>query len=241
MPKTHHDPAPLGRFAFCSLVGIVALALVGCPPPPTVVPETRVWRTLVLPQPPPPPPPVVAKPPKKATVTILPRSSWAFDQPIASRLEPMGRAYRLTIHHEGMGVETVESIDTVKGQLRKIEAAHKRLGWGDVGYHYIIDVNGRVWEGRPIKYQGAHAGNGTVNKGNIGVVLLGNFDLQRPSAASLASLRSLTEFLMSEYSISVANIYTHNEIRLKFGLSATDCPGKNLQREVDAMRKRLPR
>jgi hypothetical protein len=43
---------------------------------------------------------------------------------------------------------------------------------GDIGYHYIVDRSGAIWQGRRIRYQGAHA-RGSANNGNIGIVLLG--------------------------------------------------------------------
>ncbi len=110
---------------------------------------------------------------------------------------------------------------------------------GDIGYHYVIDYSGRVWEGRPIEYQGAHAGNNDANKGNIGIVVFGNFDIQRPTQAQLSSLQTLTEQLMKQYDIPLSKVYTHCEIRKVCGLGATDCPGKYLQAQVDLMRKRF--
>jgi hypothetical protein len=202
--------------------------------------------SLELPPVPPPAPPVVAqtKEPVEADVPgmpkILPRSMWAAQPPITPRLEPMGRITRITIHHEGMDTDVESSMSSVESQLRKIQRSHEeRMHAGDIGYHYIIDSMGRIWEGRPIKYQGAHAGNGQANRGNIGVVLMGNFDIQRPSSAQLSSLKSLVAYLMAKYKVNVSGIYTHREIREKEGPGYTDCPGKYLQREVNNLRSRL--
>ena len=152
----------------------------------------------------------------------------------------MGKVSRITIHHEGMETTEESSVEGVKEELRLIQKSHvNRSIAGDIGYHYVIDYNGRIWEGRPVKYQGAHAGNGDANKGNIGIVLLGNFEVQRPTQAQLNSLETLTDFLMKRYDLTCARVFTHKEIRKKYGLSATACPGRYLQSQVTLIRTSL--
>jgi hypothetical protein len=210
--RGHAAPRPLA-----SLV-IVPIA----PPRPVVEPKTAAERAL------------------PGAPDILPRSSWAVKDPIAPRLEPMGQITRMTIHHEGMDVQGDCSATVVKDELRRIQQSHEdRMHAGDIGYHYIIDYSGRIWEGRSLKYQGAHAGNGDANRGNIGIVLMGNFDVQRPTRAQLSSLTNLVEYLAHRYNIPVDHVYTHREIRRKYDLGDTDCPGKYLQQQVDLMRKIL--
>lgn len=50
----------------------------------------------------------------------------------------------------------------------------KDRGWSDIGYHYLIDRDGKVGVGRPLARVGAH----TVghNTGTIGVCLIGGWD-----------------------------------------------------------------
>jgi len=170
---------------------------------------------------------------------ILPRKDWADGAPVLERLDPMGKITRMTIHHEGMEIEDDGSVAAVKEQLRKIQASHKeRMHAGDIGYHFMIDVNGRVWEGRPLKYQGAHS-RGEGNKGNIGIMLMGNFEVQRPTHSQLASMRRLVDLLMARYDVPVSRVYTHREIYAMYAYGETDCPGRYLQAEVDRMRKAI--
>jgi len=172
--------------------------------------------------------------------TILARSTWSKQAPITPRLEAMGAITRLTIHHEGMDAERFATQQDVIDQLRKIQTEHeRRMHAGDIGYHYIVDCAGRVWEGRQLKYQGAHAGNGDANRGNIGIVLMGNFEIQKPTAAQIASMKNLVNYLMVKYRIPVTRVYTHCEIRNKYDIGNTACPGRYLQREVDALRRQL--
>ena len=74
-------------------------------------------------------------------------------------------------------------------RLEWIRNGHRGKGWSDIGYHYIIDRSGVVWQGRDItRWQGAHVKN--RNENNIGVMCLGNFMLQQPSAAQVAALNT---------------------------------------------------
>lgn len=50
----------------------------------------------------------------------------------------------------------------------------KGRGWSDIGYHYIIDIDGNVHEGRPVTRQGAHVKG--YNKKSIGIVYVGGVD-----------------------------------------------------------------
>lgn len=49
-------------------------------------------------------------------------------------------------------------------------------GWSDIGYHYIIELDGKIVEGRPISVQGAHARG--HNKTSIGICYVGGTDKQ---------------------------------------------------------------
>ena len=66
-------------------------------------------------------------------------------------------------------------------------------GWNDVGYNFLVDRYGRVFEGRyggiTRAVLGAHAGG--FNIYTTGVALLGTFSSSRPPAAMLASLKRL--------------------------------------------------
>jgi len=173
---------------------------------------------------------------------ILARSAWADDSPIVSRLNPMGQPWRITVHHEGMDVNDVTGVQEVAARLRTVTKAQQRptsrggLGAGDLAYHYCIDRAGRVWAGRSLAWQGAHAGNFAANVGNVGIVVLGNFELQKPTATQLSSLRRLLLDLCQRYGIARDNIYGHNEVKVQYGLPATCCPGKFLSSWLESFR-----
>jgi hypothetical protein len=170
------------------------------------------------------------------------RRDWAEVAPIAMRLEPMGKITRITVHHCGE-VNDLDSEPQIIDYLRRTQSSQCRtkaaggLGAGDLAYHFIIDRNGETWEGRSLSYQGAHAGNSTANRGNVGICVLGNFNVQYPNDNQKASLKALLNRLTTRYDLGADDIYTHREIRAYYGLSATDCPGNHLQSVVDGMRR----
>ncbi len=156
------------------------------------------------------------------------RSEWGAASPVARRLTSSAAPYsRITVHHAGEGPGTDLSprgsrSDTADA-LRRIQSFHiTERGWGDVGYHFLIDPAGRTFEGRPLEFQGAHAG-GNNNVGNIGICLLGNFELRRPSPAACAALRRLLDALRAEHSIPKSRVYPHDRFK------TTDCPGRQLR------------
>ena len=191
------------------------------------------------------PPTYEAEGPRRASSVAPPvfnRAAWAGEPPIVSRLVPMEWPWRITVHHEGMEAHDLVNTEDVADRLRTITKIQKRpssrggLGAGDLAYHYVIDRAGRIWEGRSLAWQGAHAGNSAANAGNIGIVVLGNFELQHPSAAQLSALGQLLLELCERYGIDRHNIYGHNEIKAQYGLGATCCPGRHLSTWLESFR-----
>lgn len=160
----------------------------------------------------------------------IPREKWAAGAPLVSKINPMLPVNRITIHHEGFP-KPIEFTDlpSCRDHLELVRSSHVNArGWGDIGYHYIVDRAGRVWEGRSIRYQGAHVRDN--NENNVGVMLLGNFDMQQPSQAQLASLAGQIKHLRQQYRVSMNRVFTHQE------LNPTACPGRFLQAKVNGMR-----
>lgn len=154
---------------------------------------------------------------------IVPRSQWTragVARPYD--INPMNGIRRVTIHHDGMPPTTLNNSSRVAARIEQIRQSHVvGRGWADIGYHYIIDPQGRVWEGRAIRYQGAHVKD--QNENNLGVMVLGNFDVQTPTASALASLDRFVITQMQRYNISLSQVRTHQE------RDQTACPGRMLQ------------
>ena len=92
-------------------------------------------------------------------------------------------------------------------------------GWSDIGYHYLVDRDGTVTEGRPIEKSGAHARG--HNTGSVGIALWGGhggdqgdkFD-EHFTPEQDRALRKLISSLRMEYP-SITKVRGHNEVSAK--------------------------
>jgi len=162
---------------------------------------------------------------------IISRNIWTREGVNAFDIDKMTKIYRITIHHTAI-IEDSGNIARVKLMLKKILAIHKhKKHWADIGYHYLIDREGRIWEGRNINFQGAHA-RGDNNIGNIGIALLGNFDIEKPTLLQVKSLKDFTLKLQKKHGVRRSQIFGHEHFTI------TQCPGKFLIPIVDGLKRR---
>ena len=136
----------------------------------------------------------------------------------------------ITIHHEGIAFRG-RTATQVRDRIRLIQQSHQR-SWADIGYHFIVDPQGRVWEGRPLRLQGAHVRD--ANEGNVGVMLMGNFEEQSPTTDQLAGLQRTVVALQRAWGVPLERVRTHKE----WPSAATLCPGRHLQSRVEGLRAR---
>lgn len=130
----------------------------------------------------------------------------SFGEPLKS-LDPIKR---IIIHHTHNPNLDLES--THKLHIEKFK-------WAGIGYNYLIENDGRIFEGRGLKV-GAHAkGN---NRDSIGIALVGNFDIGYPEDIQLKPLIELCLSFMYEYDIEVNKVIGHRELE---GVTKS-CPGE---------------
>ena len=109
---------------------------------------------------------------------------------------------------------TAEGLDF---SVRDIRAWHKAQGWADVGYHYVVRLDGTVQEGRPLDQAGAHCKG--HNAASIGICYIGGLasDGRTPkdtrTTAQRAALRALVTRLQRQY--PAATVHGHNEFAAK--------------------------
>jgi hypothetical protein len=164
-----------------------------------------------------------------AHLNILPRETWKAE-PLTETPAPLGEPHRITVHHEGGRVFSHLAREATARTLRGIQRHHRHAnGWSDIAYHYVVDRRGRIWEGRLATQIGAHAGSLALNERNLGVLVLGNFDLQVPSGAQTQSLRALLDALCRLWKIPPSEVRGHREVRVSGGLGPTRCPGRYLE------------
>lgn len=166
---------------------------------------------------------------------VIPRSAWTNAQPNMRVAKPMNGVSRITIHHDAMNSVGVTSESAAARRLAGIRADHTSrkdpstgANWVDIGYHYIIDPAGRVWQGRPVSIEGAHVAK--TNDHNLGIMVMGNFDEQSVTREAMSTLSSFVAAQMRQYRVGVSRVYTHQELK------ATACPGRNLQRLMQSLR-----
>jgi len=140
----------------------------------------------------------------------------------------LGGVDRITVHHDGMPPIRIANRMDVARRIDSIRQAHQNAGWGDIGYHFIVDPFGQVWEGRRLFFQGAHVHDHNVR--NLGVLTLGNFEIQTPTRPQQLALSRFVAQRMRQYRVPLDRVYTHRE------LTPTLCPGRNLQRVMNQLR-----
>lgn len=129
----------------------------------------------------------------------------------------------IVLHHSATTGGSVESIDRV--HRRQKDAAGKP--WLGIGYHFVVGNGHSMGDGeiRPtFRWQkqlpGAHAGRREENEHGIGICLIGNFDLDRPTDKQVAAVRALVKSLTARYAIDRNHVLRHQDV------GATLCPGR---------------
>ena len=110
---------------------------------------------------------------------------------------------QIVIHHTAHSY--FQSYANSVNELNRIYYAHAVLnGWRDIGYNYLIDSDGNIFEGRGGgKYVvGSHTGY--HNRGSVGVALMTNLIKEPMSEAMQVSLIKLVGYLSREYSLNLS-------------------------------------
>ncbi|OAH13789.1 peptidoglycan recognition protein family protein [Streptomyces jeddahensis] len=196
-------------------------------------------------------------------VAYLPRAAWGADE--SKRFKPDGTentptAYypfqTITVHHTATPNHDPDPAATV----RAIYELHAITNdWGDIGYHFLIDEEGRIYEGRYSGADGipAHDGEGKLvtafhvagfNSGNLGIALLGNLMEQGPTDAARTSLTRLVRVLCRYHGLDPQARLTYTnpitgtqkEVQSISGhrdWMVTECPGEVMYAELVRVRE----
>ena len=156
----------------------------------------------------------------------------------------------LVLHH----TKTPNAEEDPTARLRGVYAFHAvDRGWGDIGYHLLIDERGAVYEGRagsalvldggPVVIAGHVYGH---NHGNIGVAMLGTLFEEPPSPRAWAALLGLLAWLVSVYHLDAIATQgvdgaTSTTIQAHRDLRDTTCPGDALYALLPALRAEVAR
>ena len=102
--------------------------------------------------------------------------------------------------------------------VNDIKEWHLQRGFTDVGYHYIIKLNGEIQEGRDIRTIGAHCKG--QNYGSIGICYVGGLDSEGKGKDTRTkeqkeSLFNLIDELMIAYDLTIDDVYCHYQFAKK--------------------------
>jgi hypothetical protein len=153
-------------------------------------------------------------------------------------LQYSAQTKKFIIHHTA----TTGNLDNPAQAIRDIYYYHTMTrGWGDIGYNYVMDQSGKVYEGRAggEGVIGAHAGG--ANNGSIGISVLGNYEDNPVPEKAINSLGKFIAQKAKIHKIDVAgkavfrgensfNIIGHSDV------GSTDCPGVYLYEKLPIIR-----
>ena len=182
------------------------------------------------------------------TPVVITRSQWGA-RPWQGEIRGLGAVRQIVLHHAPGFVAT-----TRHEGARPVLAMQKlhqgpQSGRCDIGYHFLVDAGGHVYQGRPYFRGesladlpqfalGEHLRNVDAHK--LGICLLGCFqdDGDRtgdtPSPEALKALECLLWFLCRQYAIRPTDILTHRDF-----VPGVVCPGEKLYVAIGRLRNQL--
>lgn len=149
----------------------------------------------------------------------------------------------IVVHHTAQALRS-----DPRSPLERMRALYQyhalTLGWGDIGYHYVVDEDGTIYEGRSggDNVIGGHAY--CANVGTLGIALMGNFETEEPSQMQIVSLQWLLKDLTDHYRIDPRRTVTfHGESKEAIvghrDVVHTACPGYYLAGVLDQVRQHV--
>jgi hypothetical protein len=128
---------------------------------------------------------------KAGSPLIITRASWRADERIRRRKKPAyADTVRFAVVHHTVGTNSYSRAQSAS-IVRGIERYHVLAnGWDDIGYNFLVDKYGQIFEGRwggvDRNVVGAHAQG--FNQGSVGVALMGTYDSSSITPAARAAL-----------------------------------------------------
>lgn len=188
---------------------IAAASSPTAPVPPTPVSTPTLAPTATFT---PQPPPAQSSPTQPPIIT---REEWGSLELSEGYLPHI--VDRITIHH------TTGTVQQGGGPafMRSLQVGSRNRGWVDMPYHYLIDLEGNIYQGRPLQFVGDTATEYDPT-GHALISVMGNYDVLEINQAQLEAIVDLASWLSHEYSLPTNLIRGHRDY------AATACPGANL-------------
>jgi hypothetical protein len=203
--------------------------------------------------------PAVRQPQFTKTPAIITRAQWGANEAIRRGAPRYADAVHLAIVHHTAGSNAYSASQSA-AIVRAIELYHvKGNGWNDIGYNFLVDKYGQIFEGRyggmtrPVI--GAHAMG--FNLGSVGIAVIGDYQAATLTPAARAALVSLLAWrldlahvdpLSRVVRVSTGNpkyaagrAVTLNAISGHRDTYPTSCPGSNLYAQLPSVRVAVAR
>ena len=120
-------------------------------------------------------------------------------------------------------------------KMETIKSWHvKGNGWSDIGYHFVIELDGAVKNGRPLHRSGAHTKG--HNATSIGICYVGGIDKdKKPKDTRTEAQRKAMDQLVDDLKMDhpTATIHGHNEF------AAKACPSFDVSKEYGAPKPKV--
>ena len=173
-----------------------------------------------------------------ADLKMLARADWGAKSPVAAM--KTHAPSRITIHHTAVLQKPDRSLKDKLQALQKFSQNAGTLGngkpkpaWPDVPYHFYIDCNGGLAEGRDVNAVG-DTNTEYDPTGHVLVVLEGNFEEEQVTDAQWTTLVKTVSWLAARYGVTPVNVQGHKDY------AQTLCPGKKLEAKLPELRATLP-
>jgi hypothetical protein len=184
---------------------------------------------------------------------IVPRSGWNADEKIRRAAPSYAPVLRLALVHHTAGANGYTAAQS-PAIVRAIELYHVQgNGWNDIGYNFLVDRFGQVFEGRyggiERNVVGAHAEG--FNTGSVGVAVLGEYGSLPVAPKARDALATLLAWRLDLAHVDPAttlSFVSGGNARFPAGLPVflrtvsghrdtgfTDCPGNALYGILDAL------
>ncbi|MBS1809804.1 MAG: N-acetylmuramoyl-L-alanine amidase [Acidobacteria bacterium] len=181
--------------------------------------------------------------------TFLHRAQWDCPDTKFPVKQQKARVQHLIVHHTA----TANDVQDWPAVVRTIWNFHAFTnGWRDLGYHYLIDPNGVVYQGHVGGDQAAGMHFSCANTGTMGIAMLGNFTSQAPTEKALKSLKDLLAQKARELRLDPTAVSYHpstglnlpeiaghrdaNASKVARVCAGTHCPGDALYALLPAIR-----
>ena len=176
---------------------------------------------------------------------IVTRAEWGADESLRRGTPEFAPINRAIVHHTVTANDETDPAARVRA-IHEFHVVGNR--WADIGYNFLVDGAGRIYEGRsaggggPFGEDGSGAGVTGAhaeghNTGSVGIAVLGTYTGAGvvPSEAALDGVAAVVAWKLGNRNVdprAAGTLIGHRDV------VATGCPGEGLHRQLPQLRER---